>query len=74
MRTHFKYQVEYFEIARQLQMILFLTSNRHLQIMNEEAGFQTIKQIRARDFVYNDVHVFKEAPEDFYCKLMVKYC
>ena len=42
-------------------------------MINQEAGFQTIKQIRARDFVYNDELVFKDAPEDFFCKLMVKY-
>ena len=42
--------------------------------MLAEYGFESVKQLRVRDFVYNGVKIYEKAvPEDYYLTLVVKY-
>ena len=47
----------------------------YIQSVYEREGFQTVKQLRLRDFVFNGNKIYDIdlIPEDFYLKLMVKY-
>ena len=45
-----------------------------MQDLFEKQGYQTVNELRVQDFSFNNVKVFAGGvPQDFYCKLMVKY-
>ena len=50
-----------------------IAQNVLLQEFSASQGCQIIKQLRARDFIYNGVKIYANVPEDHCLKLVVKY-